>query len=244
MLEWSIRHAWRACVAARLPWVRLPPSPPAYAEASAGEPAPIKSYGRQARKAPIFMDIGKTLYVASRIDWRAWLARNHDKEKEIWLVYYRKETGKPRIPYNDAVEEALCYGWIDSIIKKLDAERFAQRFSVRKKNSSLSQPNKERIHKLIAQKKMTRAGLDAIAHVFKPETEQTEEFIIPSDILEPLKANKQAWTNFQQFPASYQRIRVAYIDSRRRHGQEYFDKSLNHFIRMTARNKRIGIVKI
>jgi uncharacterized protein YdeI (YjbR/CyaY-like superfamily) len=189
------------------------------------------------------MQIGKTLYVANRKEWRAWLAGHYNKEKDIWLVYYRKETGKPRVSYNDAVEEALCYGWIDSTVKKLDAERFAQRFSPRNKNSGLSQANKERVLKLIAQKKMTPAGLDAIAHVFQPETSSPEEFIIPPDILEPLKANKEAWKNFQQFPPAYQRIRVAYIDSRRRHGRDTFEISLTHFIKMTAKNKRIGFIR-
>jgi len=188
--------------------------------------------------------IGKTLYVASRRAWRSWLAKNHDKEKEVWLIYYRKETGKPRIPYNDAVEEALCFGWIDSTVKKLDAERFAQRFSVRKKNSSLSQANKERVLKLIAQKKMTRAGLDAIAHTFNPAEESEQQFIIPSEILAPLQVDKQAWENFQRFPESYQRVRIAYILSRKRHGQEMFEKSLRHFIKMTAKNKRFGFVKV
>jgi uncharacterized protein YdeI (YjbR/CyaY-like superfamily) len=189
------------------------------------------------------MDIGKTLYVTDRKDWRFWLAKNHHKEKEIWLIYYRKETGKPRISYNDAVEEALCFGWIDSIQKKMDEERFVQRFSVRKKGSELSQANKERILKLIAQKKMTRAGLSAVAHIFTPETEIKNEFTIPPDILEPLKADKEAWKNFLQFPLSYQRIRIGYINSRRRHGKEIFEKSLVHFIKMTARNKRIGFIR-
>ena len=101
------------------------------------------------------MELGKTLYVTDRKKWRSWLAKNHNKEKDIWLIYYRKSSGKKRIPYNDAVEEALCYGWIDSIQKRIDEEKFAQRFSPRKPNSVLSQMNKERIHKLIEQKKMT-----------------------------------------------------------------------------------------
>ena len=78
------------------------------------------------------MDIGKTLYVTDRKQWRSWLAKNHTKAKEIWLIYYRKSSGKKRIPYNDAVEEALCYGWIDSIMKSIDEKSFAQRFSPRK----------------------------------------------------------------------------------------------------------------
>lgn len=94
------------------------------------------------------MEIGKTLYVINRKKWREWLRKNHKNEKDIWLIFFKKESGKPRLPYNDAVEEALCYGWIDSIVKKNDGEKFAQRFSPRKKNSFLSDMNKERICKL------------------------------------------------------------------------------------------------
>lgn len=189
------------------------------------------------------MKLGKTLYITDRKVWRVWLAKHHQSETEIWLVYYRKETGKPRISYNDAVEEALCYGWIDSTIKSLDKERIAQRFSVRKKTSVLSQMNKERVHTLIAKKKMTKAGLAAIAHVFSPAKDKVKHFVIPADILESLKVNKQAWRNFQRFPDSYKRIRIAFIESRKRHGKIQFQKSLDHFIDMTAKNKRFGFVK-
>jgi uncharacterized protein YdeI (YjbR/CyaY-like superfamily) len=189
------------------------------------------------------MNAENTLYVSERKDWRAWLAKHHKTDKEIWLVYYRKETGKPRISYNDAVEEALCFGWIDSTVHKLDDERFAQRFSPRKKTSSLSQSNIERIRKLIRQKKMTADGLAAIAHVYNPEQDQAEELVIPPDILESLQANEQAWENFQRFPESYRRIRIAYIASRKSHSQEEFQKSLANFIKMTAQNKRFGFVK-
>ena len=101
------------------------------------------------------MELGETLYVTTRTEWRSWLQEHHTTEREIWLVYYKKHTAKPRIPYNDAVEEALCYGWIDSTVKKLDDDRFAQRFTPRKhgSNSKLSEMNKERIRQLITQKK-------------------------------------------------------------------------------------------
>ena len=188
------------------------------------------------------MELGKTLYVADRESWRAWLAEHHQSETEIWLIYYRKETGKPRISYNTAVEEALCFGWIDSTVKKIDEERFAQRFSARKATSGLSQMNRERIRTLIAQKRMTAAGLAAIAHVFDA-TEEEKDFIIAADILEPLKANEQAWANFQTLPESYKRIRIAFIESRRRHGKDQFERSLRHFIAMTAKSKRFGYVK-
>jgi uncharacterized protein YdeI (YjbR/CyaY-like superfamily) len=189
------------------------------------------------------MNIGKTIYLTKRDEWRKWLVEHHKIEKEIWLIYYRKETGKPRISYNDAVEEALCFGWIDSIIKRIDNERFAQRFSVRQKTSQLSEMNKQRVLKLISQKKMTQAGLDAIAHVFQVMGKQSVDLIIPPDIFKPLKTNKRAWENFQKMPESYKRIRIAFIESRRRHGEEMFQKSLNYFIEMTAKNKRFGFVK-
>jgi len=185
------------------------------------------------------MKLGKTFYPETRSQWHAWLKKHHASEAEIWVVYYRKETGKPRISYNDAVDEALCFGWIDSTLKRVDEERFAQRFTPRKPKSNLSQANKERIHKLIAEKKMTEAGLTAVAHVYT----SVEEFDIPPEILKPLKANKEAWKNFKSFPESYKRVRIAYIVSRRRHGQEMFERSLNHFIKMTAWNKRIGFIR-
>lgn len=189
------------------------------------------------------MNLGNTLHITNRKSWRTWLAKNYKTEKEIWLVYFRKETGKPRISYNDAVEEALCYGWIDSTIKRIDDESFAQRFSVRKRTSKLSQMNKERMYALIAQKKMTKAGLDAVKHVFDSKEEKPGYFVISSDILKSLKANKQAWVNFQKFPEGYKRIRIAYIESRKRHGEEFYQKALTHFIDMTAKNKRFGFVK-
>src|SRR2546430_10940490 len=82
------------------------------------------------------MEIGTTLYVKDRRQWRAWLARHHKTAPEIWLIYYKKHSGRPRIPYSDAVEEALCYGWIDSITKPVDEDRWAQRFTPRRPSRS------------------------------------------------------------------------------------------------------------
>ncbi len=189
------------------------------------------------------MNLGKTLYVANRKQWRSWLAKNFAKEKEIWLIYYRKSSGKLRIPYNDAVEEALCYGWIDSILKSIDKEKFAQRFTPRKPKSNLSEMNKERIRRLIKKRKMTAAGLNAISGSFDKFKNNEEKLTIAKDILIALKTNKPAWKNFQNFPEGYKRVRIGFIESRRRHGNEIFQKSLQHFIKMTAKNKRFGMVK-
>src|SRR3989344_994178 len=187
------------------------------------------------------MNIGETLYVTNRSKWRKWLKKNHIKNKEIWLIYYKKDSGKKRIDYNDAVEEALCFGWIDSIVKKIDEERYAQRFSPRKRTSVLSQPNFERLNKLIRQMKMTKAGLDAVSHVYDPK--EKDKLFMSGDILKEFKKNKIAWENFQKFPKVYQRIRIAYLESRRIHGKEMFDKSLKYLIKNSEKNIKIGIVK-
>ncbi len=192
------------------------------------------------------MKLGKTLYVANRRAWCTWLAKHHDTEKEIWLVYHRKDSGKPRIPYNDAVEEALCYGWIDSIVKKIDQDRFAQRFSPRKPASTLSEMNKERIRRLIKQKKMTAAGLAAVKHVFPSSSQSRKQensrLVIASDILTALKADKQTWRHFQRFPASYKRIRIGWIEMGRGR-PKIFEQRLRYFLKMTAQNKRYGMVQ-
>ncbi len=188
------------------------------------------------------MKLGKTLYVKDRGAWRRWLSKNHNKEKEIWLIYYKKASGKKRIPYNDAVDEALCFGWIDSIVKKVDEERFAQRFSPRRRGSVLSQMNKERIRKLVAERRMKRVGLAAVSHAYNPHLDH-DGFIVPKYIINAIRKNRDAWMHFQKLPESYKRIRIAYIMGQRRHSEEAYRKSLANFIRMTAKNKRFGFVK-
>ena len=174
-----------------------------------------------------------TLYVTNHKKWRQWLRGHYKTEKEIWLVYYKKETGKPRIAYNDAVEEALCFGWIDSIVRTIDEERFAQRFSPRKPKSKYSQANKERLRALIKQKKVMKDVLETLGDMLE------EKFVIPKDILQAIKANKDAWKNFQKFSDSYKHIRIAFIEGARKRPQE-FEKRLRHFIQMTEKNKMFG----
>lgn len=179
------------------------------------------------------MDIGKTLHVSSRTEWRKWLKKNYKAEKEIWLVYYKKTSGKPRVEYNDAVEEALCFGWIDSNVKKIDDESFAQRFSRRNPKSGYSQANKERLRKLATDGKVIKDVLASLGDI------SVEKFEIPADILKAIKANKTAWVNFQNFSETYKRIRIAFIDGARNRPEE-FKKRLNYFIKMTEKNKQFG----
>ncbi len=179
------------------------------------------------------MDIKQTFYAATRTEWRKWLKKNYKIEKEIWLVYYKKTSGKPRIEYNDAVEVALCFGWIDSTAKKIDEERFAQKFSRRNPKTGYSQANKERLGKLIAEGKIMNDVLATLGDI------SSKQFEIPKDILETIKADKEAWKNFQKFSETYKRIRIAFIDGARNRPKE-FQKRLNYFIKMTEKNKQFG----
>lgn len=178
------------------------------------------------------MQIGKTLYVKTRKEWRDWLLKNYNKESDIWLLFYRKASGKERIPYDVAVEEALCFGWIDSIVKKVDDDSFAQRFSVRKPKSNWSTLNLERMKRLIKQKLMTPAGLKYYPGGTK--------FVIPSDILKEIKKDKTTWENFQKFDKSYQTIRIGFIEGARTRPEE-FQKRLRYFLKMTKQNKKFGM---
>jgi uncharacterized protein YdeI (YjbR/CyaY-like superfamily) len=179
------------------------------------------------------MEITETLYVTTRDDWREWLIANFDTKPEIWLISYRKHTGLPSIPYNSAVEEALCFGWIDSLRKGIDDERNAQRFSPRKQGSSFSQTNKERLARLINTGKVIPEVLEMIGDV------RPENFKIPDDILSALQSNEEAWLFFFTTSPSYQRIRTAYIDvARKRPGE--FKKRLDNLIDKSAKGKQFG----
>jgi uncharacterized protein YdeI (YjbR/CyaY-like superfamily) len=179
------------------------------------------------------MEITKTFTAEDRQAWREWLAANHSTEREIWLVYYKKSSGKTSIPYDDAVEEALCFGWIDGIAKSLDAERTAQRFTPRRPKSNWSELNKERARKLIANGSMTEAGRAVLCDL------ATDNFVVAEDILAALKATPQAWENFQQFPDGYRRIRIGFIEGARTR-LEIFQQRLAYFVKMTAQNKKFG----
>jgi uncharacterized protein YdeI (YjbR/CyaY-like superfamily) len=185
------------------------------------------------------MDIGKTLYVTNGKQWRSWLAKNHSKKKEIWLIYYMKSSNKPRIPYNDAVEEALCFGWIDSIVKRVDNERFCQRFTPRKPKSILSEMNKERIRRLIKSKRMTLFGLNAVNHAF----DKDQKLIIAPDIIKAIRGNREAWKNFQKLSKGYKMVRIGYIEGYRDYSKKIFRKTLAYFIKMTAKNRKFGMVR-
>lgn len=184
-------------------------------------------------KAELFVIENNTLYVIDRNEWREWLINNFDTEKEIWLIYPKKSSNRPRINYNDAVEEALCFGWIDSKIKSLDNDNTIQRFSPRKPNSSYSQANIERLKWLFEKNLIHPTVLVTIQPIIN------KKFDFPLDILYAIKEDDEAWKNFNSFSLSYQRIRIAYIDVARNRPDE-FKKRLKNFINKTKKSVMIG----
>jgi uncharacterized protein YdeI (YjbR/CyaY-like superfamily) len=178
------------------------------------------------------IDPSKVLYMTNRKDWRKWLESHFDKENEVWLVYPNKSSGKKRIPYNDVVEEALCFGWIDSIIKKLDEDNAVQRFTPRRQGSNYSQPNKERLRWLADRNLLHPTVKDQVKDILG------EKFSFPSDIIREIQKDKKSWEHFNNFSESYRRIRISYIDQARIR-PEIFQKRLDYFIKNTREGKQI-----
>jgi uncharacterized protein YdeI (YjbR/CyaY-like superfamily) len=191
------------------------------------------------------MEITRTLYVTNRADWRAWLERHHETETEVWLIYYKKHSGR-LIPYDDAVEEALCFGWIDSTVKRIDDEKFAQRFTPRKAKSEWSELNLRRVRALIKEGKMTRAGLariseEALSQPSESKSKQARdnEIVIPGYFIDALNANKKARENFNNMASSYRRDYVRWVTSGKK--EETRAKRLKEAIELLTSNKKPGM---
>lgn len=171
-------------------------------------------------------------YFENREDWRKWLIENFETHDEIWFVFPLKSSGKRSVTYNDAVEEALCFEWIDSTIKAFDQEHRIQRFTPRNPKSGYSQANKERLKWLLENEMIHPRFEDKIRNVL------STPFIFPDDIIGRLKADEIAWRHYQQYSDAYKRIRIAYIEAARKRPEE-FEKRLNNFINKTKENKMI-----
>jgi uncharacterized protein YdeI (YjbR/CyaY-like superfamily) len=175
-----------------------------------------------------------TLYVENRTQWRAWLEANSRAAKEVWLVYYKKGTGRPRVAYADAVEEAICFGWIDSKIRKLDQARFAQLFTPRKPQSRWSASNIARASRMIHEGKMTAAGLKVFNPGNKTPALPTK---LPGPLEEQFRKQASAWENFQHFPAVYRRMTVGWVASAKREVTQL--SRLRRLIAESEANKQI-----
>lgn len=184
------------------------------------------------------------MYVTNRNDWRIWLDKNHDVAKEVWLIYYKKHAAKPGVSYEASVEEALCFGWVDSIIKRLDDERCARKFTPRKSPSRWSESNKKRAEKMIRQGRMTEFGLAKIREAqergewFKVR-ELSKELVIPSFIEKALAKNEKAHAFFDTLASSYKRRIVGWVSSAKK--EETRSRRLAEVIGLLEENQKLGL---
>jgi uncharacterized protein YdeI (YjbR/CyaY-like superfamily) len=187
--------------------------------------------------------IGQQLYFTDRDDWRAWLEANHATASEAWLVHYKKHTGKPGLSLGDAIEEALCFGWIDGVMHRIDHEKFALRYSPRKKGSIWSETNKRRVRKLIKQGRMTEAGLAKVKEAkangqWRAATLREDTTNIPDDLKQALNANSRARHNFERLAPSPKRQYIYWITSAKM--DETRQRRIQETVRLVAENKRLG----
>jgi uncharacterized protein YdeI (YjbR/CyaY-like superfamily) len=181
----------------------------------------------------------KTLEVRTRKGWRKWLEKNHSSESEIWLVFYKQHTGEKSIDLGDAIDEALCFGWIDSLVRRLDDARYARKFTPRKPDSRWSTINRRRYAELKAQGLLAPAGLE------RPPTERNGDAprpsitALPSYMKQELKANPRAWQFFEQLAPSCKRAYIGWVDSAKR--EETKQKRLREMIGLLTAGKKLGL---
>lgn len=182
----------------------------------------------------------KDFYPKTRKEWRKWLQKNYDKEYAIWLIFYKKGSNMPSIAYADAVEEALCFGWIDSVPNKIDDKKYKQMFSQRKKKSVWSKINKERIEKLIKENLMHEAGLTKIEEAKKDGSWTTidniEELIMPEVLRKAFSNNKKALKFFEAFPKSVKKAIYFWVESAKT--PETLKKRITETVTLAKENKR------
>lgn len=179
------------------------------------------------------------LYFADKDDWRKWLEKNHATQNEAWLVHYKKHTRKTCITYRDAVEEALCFGWIESLLRTIDDEQFAQRYSPSKKDSYWSEANKKSAENMIVQGRMTEAGLENFKHAVESggwdASALRRSSGIPHDLEKALAANRKAQDNFRKFPSLRQRQLVWWITHS--NSRQMRQDRINETVRLADQNK-------
>jgi uncharacterized protein YdeI (YjbR/CyaY-like superfamily) len=187
----------------------------------------------------------KTIDVKTRTEWRKWLSENHLNEGEIWLVYYKKETGIPSIAYKDSLDEALCFGWVDSLIRKIDEKRYARKFTPRKDNSKWSVVNKQRVEQLIQDDLMTEHGLRKVeaakrsgswdAPVQKPKLDLT----MPEAFASALKNNPTAEEEYNKLAPSHQKEYLVWIITAKRQATK--EKRIAEAISLLAEGRKLGL---
>lgn len=181
----------------------------------------------------------KTFEPRTAAQWRAWLAKHHGSESEVWVVFRKRRTGRTSIAYEDAVEEALCFGWIDSLIKRLDDDRYARKFTPRKPGSRWSTANRRRYARLKIAGRLTPAGLKLRPAGPSGDAPRPSTAEVPRNILDVLESHPAARDFFESLAPSYRRKYIGWIDSAKR--PETKMRRLREAIGLLAAGKKLGL---
>jgi uncharacterized protein YdeI (YjbR/CyaY-like superfamily) len=181
----------------------------------------------------------ETLHVGSRQEWRKWLEAHHDAKSEIWLVFPKRHTGLITMSYDDAVEEALCFGWIDSIIRRLDDDTYARKFTPRKPDSNWSSINRRRYAELEARGLVAAPGLQRAPTDRSGDAPRPSALALPTYIEERLRTDPRAWEFFQRLAPSHRRAYILWIESAKR--EETKEKRLRETLALLAAGHKPGL---
>ncbi len=192
------------------------------------------------------MKMLQTLHITTRDEWRTWLAAHHASDSEVWLIYHKAGIGKPRIAYNDAVEEAICFGWIDSVVQRIDDASFAQKFTPRKNNAKWSAANITRLKRMVKAGRMTPAGMAVSAPVLtsarlpkaKPQPPAAVELSL-DELEERLRQHPRAWAYFETLAPSYRKNYLAWIRAAKR--PETRERHLHESIDLLSKHQKLGL---
>lgn len=188
------------------------------------------------------MDQVAELYFATHAEWRKWLSINHNLLLPVWLVFYKKETGVPTLSYDDAVEQALCYGWIDGTIKNIDSKKYKRKFYPRKNFYNWSPSNRKRVEKLINNKEMTEFGLAKIGEyasthqLIWPQLNDNSRPQLPDKLIQLLKTDELAYSNFMNLAPSHQKRYILWVMQAKR--EETRIKRMNAAIKLLRLNTK------
>ncbi len=181
----------------------------------------------------------KLLEVRDRPEWRRWLKKHFNSEPEIWLIFRKGKTAAPSLSYTDAVEEALCFGWIDSLVRRLDDVRYARKFTPRRAESRWSSINRSRYEEMKSRGLLTAAGVKLAPTSRSGDAPRPSVSAIPSYIEERLKTNPPAWRFFEGLAPSYRRAYIAWIEAAKR--DETREKRLCEALSLLGGGKKPGL---
>ena len=175
-------------------------------------------------------------------EWRAWLEANHAAQKEAWLAIRKQNATQPGVTYEEAVEEAVCFGWIDGLTKSATSEYYVQRFTPRKRGSVWSVSNQQRVKRLIAQGRMTEAGMARVREAkengeWEAAIRREDTSSLPEDLIKALERNPAAQANFEKYPASQKKMFLQWIASAKT--EQTRQKRIQSTVEMATQNKRI-----